>query len=127
MVAHFLKYFKIKEAKAVRKSSLPFRFDIAMHLVEIGDLEAALHVLKSCIKDGQENVAIYFYLGLLYQKLGQCTAAAEAFEKCLELDREDPFDVRAHLWLVGKAEQPSTLSLTYLRQLFDQYADYFDE
>ena len=66
------------------------RNELAICLMETGDLRGARVELEACLRDEPENVKILSNLGTLSLKKGDHTEAAGFFRAVLDLDPEDP-------------------------------------
>jgi len=66
------------------------RNEMAICLMELGDLDAARRELEAALKDEPENVKIISNLGVLAMKAGDTDKAAAFFRAVLELDPDDP-------------------------------------
>jgi len=79
-------------AKAVELggSSSDTRNELAICLMESGDLQGARRELESALRDDPENIKIISNLGVLALKNGNAGEAAAFFRTVLELDPHDP-------------------------------------
>ncbi|MDR0457216.1 MAG: tetratricopeptide repeat protein [Treponema sp.] len=66
------------------------RNELAICMMESGDLKGARHELESALCDDPENVKIISNLGVLALKSGNNDEAAAFFRTVLEIDPEDP-------------------------------------
>jgi tetratricopeptide (TPR) repeat protein len=66
------------------------RNELAICLMESGDLKGARRELEAALYDDPENVKIISNMGVLALKNGNATEAAAFFRTVLELDSEDP-------------------------------------
>jgi tetratricopeptide (TPR) repeat protein len=66
------------------------RNELAICLIESGDLTSARHELESALRDDPENVKIISNMGVLALKSGNNDEAAAFFRTVLELDPQDP-------------------------------------
>ena len=65
------------------------RNELAICLMESGDLKGARNQLETALHDDPENVKIISNLGILAMKNGNCAEASGFFRTVLELDPED--------------------------------------
>jgi Flp pilus assembly protein TadD len=66
------------------------RNELAICLMESGDLEGARRELETALRDDPENIKIISNMGVLALKSGNNSEAAAFFRTVLELDPEDP-------------------------------------
>ncbi|MDR2617930.1 MAG: tetratricopeptide repeat protein, partial [Treponema sp.] len=66
------------------------RNEMAICLMELGDLDAAREELETALAEEPENIKIVSNLGVLALKSGDDAEAAAFFRTVLELDPEDP-------------------------------------
>jgi tetratricopeptide (TPR) repeat protein len=70
------------------------RNEMAICLMELGDLDAARNELEAALTEEPENIKIISNLGVLALKSGDDAEAAAFFRTVLELDPEDPIAKR---------------------------------
>ncbi|MFN3076830.1 MAG: methyltransferase [Alphaproteobacteria bacterium] len=95
-------------------------------LVDAGELPEAIEILQQRLRTEPDDVAANFHLGRAWQGLGEAEQARQRFRRCLELDPEDPLKAAVRL-AEGAGQSVTELPDGYIRCLFDQYADRFDE
>jgi tetratricopeptide (TPR) repeat protein len=66
------------------------RNELAICLMERGDIQGARKELEICLREEPENVKIIANLGVLALKKGDCTEAEQYFRTVLELEPQDP-------------------------------------
>lgn len=72
---------------------LPRNYDSALVLMQSGDFQAAITVLKAFIEEQPEHAGPYINLGIAYRQEGDNEAAQAAFERAIELN---PSSAAAH-------------------------------
>ena len=104
-------------------------------LVKALDLTEAENAFKHSLKLNPEHPEPYFFLGEIYHEDNKLLKAKEYFSKALELDAQkylekpDEFTLAAKFFLTS-IEQPEIFNedkKTIVANLFDSYADKFDE
>ena len=80
----------LKKAIELGGSSSDIKNEMAICLMETGDLLGARKELESALREEPENVKIVSNLGVLAQKRGREDEAAAFFRTVLELDPNDP-------------------------------------
>ncbi|MBF0563598.1 MAG: methyltransferase domain-containing protein, partial [Alphaproteobacteria bacterium] len=95
-------------------------------LVDTGALPEAIEILQRRLRDCPDDMSAIFHLGQARAALGETAAAAAQFRRCLELAPEDPLGAATRLAECEGADA-ADLPAAYLRCLFDQYAEHFDE
>jgi tetratricopeptide (TPR) repeat protein len=81
------------EQKAETSAALPDDYDKALVLMQAGDYQAALPVLRQFIDSNPELAGPYINLGIACQHTGQDEAAMEALRRAVELN---PANAAAH-------------------------------
>ncbi|WP_142850030.1 tetratricopeptide repeat protein [Telmatospirillum sp. J64-1] len=101
------------------------RLELATLLSELGDLPQAAALLQRLLRDDPEAAAAHFHLGRVLLDMLEVEKAAQSFARYLGLEPQDP---RGACALLAEAESrmPTALPRSYVRCLFDQYADRFD-
>ena len=102
------------------------RYAFARDLSARGDIAAAADVLAQAVERAAGFTAAWFALGEARETLGQHAEAIAAFRRASILD---PYDRHgAHLRLMRlKAEPIGNMPPHYVREVFDQYAERFDD
>ena len=120
-------------------------FDLAEALESSGDQSAAIESLQlarrlepsqleihTCLarlysaKNDLKNAACAHYnAGVIHQRQGQHPSAITAFQQALHCQPQHPNAIYLLQCLTGKT--PPTAPASYVVELFDQYADHFDE
>lgn len=113
-----------REALALDPDDAAASIEAALFLGECGELREAVAILERCVRRYPELPAPRFHLGDFWRQLAEPAKAGQQLRRYLALDPADLLGAGAVLdRLDGSAD---TLSATYLRALFDQYADDFD-
>jgi predicted TPR repeat methyltransferase len=103
------------------------RFSYASAAFVDADWQAAADLATQTIELTPGFAPAYALLGRAQAALGHKEAAAEALREALALDPEDELGVGVDLAQLGALQGGEALSDGYVRALFDQYADSFDE
>lgn len=115
-----------REALFLRPNDLDVRVELGALLVERGDLPEAIDLLQHCLRDAPDLTVAHFHLGRAWAALGNVEAARPRFQRCLDLEPEDRIGAASALTAIaGPAAE--NLPSAFIRCLFDQYADRFDE
>jgi len=80
----------LKKAAELGGSSSDIKNEVAICLMETGDLPGARKQLESALREEPENIKIISNLGVLAHKSGRSEEAAAFFRTVLELDPGDP-------------------------------------
>ena len=89
--------------------------------------EAAAAAFERALTAAPDSVHAHYCLAEARLALGQKDKAAKHFRRCLELDPDDCHGAALGLAQAGAGDAPSRAPDAYVRQLFDDYADKFDE
>ncbi len=100
------------------------RYEFAKDLLARGDVAAAADLLAQTVELAPRFASAWFALGELRERLGEADAAGEAFREALRWDPEDRHGAALQVARLG--HQDTGAALSYVRTLFDQYADKFD-
>jgi predicted TPR repeat methyltransferase len=99
----------------------------ARMLAEGGDHAAAAELMQQALELAPLWSAGWFLLGEQLEKAGLEEEAVKAYRRVLELTDEDIFGAVLKLSILGDLAQPDTPPAVYVEQLFDDYADRFEE
>jgi len=102
------------------------RFEWARDCEARGDLVGAAELMEQVLEIAPGYASGWFSLGRLREKLGERTAAIDAFRKAREADPQDVLGAALMLMRLG-AENTAEMPQAYVRELFDQYAPAFDK
>ena len=103
------------------------RYAYAQASAREGDEAAAAELLEQTLELVPNWAPAWFALAQIHEKLGRADRALDAFARAAALDPQDELGARLNLARFGAAATPNAASQTYVRGLFDQYADHFDE
>ncbi|MDA8231966.1 MAG: tetratricopeptide repeat protein [Magnetospirillum sp.] len=92
-----------------------------------GHAEGAAAAFERAVAAAPSLAHAYWCAAEAYRALGRKEKATLYYTACLERDPEDRHGARLGLALVGAAETPDKAPESYVRQLFDDYADTFDD
>jgi predicted TPR repeat methyltransferase len=101
------------------------RFAMAETYREEKDYAGAADLYEQVLELTPEWAAAWMALGEMQEKLEQREKAAAAFSRVLAFDPGDELGASLHLARLG-GRAPTTAPASYVRSLFDQYADRFD-
>lgn len=102
------------------------RYQWALEHAARGDFSAAADILLQTVELVPGFATAWFALGAIRDRLGEREAAVAAFDKARWLDPDDYHGARLQLARLGAGEAAPTMSATYVRRLFDQYAARFE-
>lgn len=103
------------------------RFLYAQQLLREGDREAAADLFRQTIDSAPGWPAAWFGLGQSLEEAGDRPAAIAAYRRTLALAPDDALGAAPRLARLGAGHPGPSMSTAYVRTLFDQYADRFDE
>lgn len=98
----------------------------ARALMAEGDAAAAAGLLADTVAQAPSLLAGWFLLGEARRAAGDDDGAVAAFRTALAQDPQDRLGAGLQLARLGAAPAATAMSATYVRTLFDQYADRFD-
>jgi tetratricopeptide (TPR) repeat protein len=109
------------DAKPAEK--LPRNYDKALVLMQSGDYQAAIPVLKAFIEKRPKHAGPYINLGIAYRQSGDIEAAQAAFEKAIELN---PSSAEAHhqLGILYREKGDFKAALDAYNQALNLHPDY---
>jgi predicted TPR repeat methyltransferase len=102
------------------------RYKWALDLAARGDFSGAADILLQTVELAPGFATAWFALGAIRDRLGEREAAITAFEKVREADPEDYHGARLQLARLGADDDAPAMTQTYVRRLFDQYAQRYD-
>ncbi|PDT86482.1 class I SAM-dependent methyltransferase [Sinorhizobium sp. BJ1] len=103
------------------------RADYAKMLAESGDHQGAAELMAQALELVPNWAAGWFRLADYEEKSGRKEAAIAALRHTLRLSPEDIFGASLKLALLGASDTPEQPPSTYVEQLFDDYAERFDQ
>lgn len=102
------------------------RFDYADAFASRGDHHAARDLLEQALERAPHWPAAWLALGRAEQSLACRDRAIAAFTRAATLDPQDELGAALHLARLGAIPAPAAAPESYVRGLFDQYAEKFD-
>jgi predicted TPR repeat methyltransferase len=113
-----------REAQFLDPDDAAIALEAALYLAELGRHREAIEILERCVRRHPELPTARFHLGTVWRQLAEPEKAAQQLRRYLALDPDDALGAAVELEALAR---PATeLPATYLRSLFDQYADEFD-
>ena len=103
------------------------RYQWALDHAARGDLVGAADVLGQTVELAPEFATAWFALGGIRDNLGDRVGAIAAWEKARDADPADHHGARLQLARLGAGEITPAMTATYVRRLFDQQAENFDQ
>ncbi len=100
--------------------------DLATALAQAGRLEEAIDHFKRAVAIRPDHAVAYCNLGVALEDRGDVAGAGDAFAKALLLRPDSTLIAYHHAALAGR-EPPAICPPQYLIELFDRYAEKFDE
>lgn len=95
-------------------------------LQRLGDFDAALAAYDRALALKPDHALAHYRRGNTLRSLGRIEQAVAAYRAALA-HGDDPQTIAFALASVGAGETPATLPGEYVRTLFDQYANHFDQ
>jgi predicted TPR repeat methyltransferase len=103
------------------------RYKWALDHAARGDFAAAADILVQTVELAPDFATAWFALGAIRDRLGDVPGAVAAFEKVRAADPEDYHGARLQLARLGAGgDATPAMTPTYVRRLFDQYAERYD-
>jgi predicted TPR repeat methyltransferase len=103
------------------------RYKWAIEQARRGDLAAAADLLGQALELAPAFATAWFALGAIRDQRGDRVGAVQAFAQAAAADAEDYHGARLQLARLGAGEATPAITATYVRRLFDQHAEQFDE
>lgn len=103
------------------------RYRSALEHLARRDLAGATELLLQAVELAPAFATAWFALGAIRDNLGDRDGAIAAWQKARDADPEDYHGARLQLARLGAGESTPAMTATYVRRLFDQHADSFDE
>ena len=103
------------------------RLDWARGLIERGEAAAAARLLDELVEQAPDFLVGWLLLGEARERMSAHPQAITAFRRALALDPENRLGAALRLARLGDIPPGAAMSKAYLRTLFDQYAQRFDE
>ena len=102
------------------------RYKWALDHAARGDFSGAADILAQTVELAPGFATAWFALGAIRDRLGDACGAIAAFERVRDADPQDYHGARLHLARLGAGDALPAMTETYVRRLFDQYADRYD-
>jgi predicted TPR repeat methyltransferase len=102
------------------------RYKWALDHAARGDFPGAADILAQTVELVPGFATAWFALGAIRDRLGERDAAIAAFDNARRLDPDDYHGARLQLARLGAGEGAPAMTATYVRRLFDQYAERYD-
>jgi predicted TPR repeat methyltransferase len=102
------------------------RYKWALDHAARGDFAGAADILAQTVELAPGFATAWFALGAIRDRLGERDAAIAAFESARRLDPDDYHGARLQLARLDAGEGAPAMTATYVRRLFDQYAQRYD-
>jgi predicted TPR repeat methyltransferase len=102
------------------------RYKWALDHAARGDFSGAADILAQTLELAPGFATAWFALGAIRDRLGERGAAIAAFESARRLDPDDYHGARLQLARLGAGDPVPAMTRTYVRRLFDQYAERYD-
>lgn len=103
------------------------RAEYARMLADGGDYTAAAELMEQALELAPDWPAGWFMAGEYWEKAKKGGFAISAYRNVLAKSAEDIFGAELKLSLLGELEMPDQPPVAYVEQLFDDYADHFEE
>lgn len=103
------------------------RFGFGQMLLERGDLDGAISLFEETLQAAPDWAAAHFTLAETLEQAGRLQDACRHFTEYLRLSTDDTMGAEIRLALLGAAPIPALLPEAYVKTLFDQYAERFEE
>jgi len=102
------------------------RYSYGTALLESGDYQEAIHQLEKVLTQAPDHLNAQSNLGIAYLKKGDTNKAQKIFHTVLEKNPDRPEIAYLYSALTG-INVPHKPPAEYIRQLFDQYAGYYEQ
>jgi predicted TPR repeat methyltransferase len=102
------------------------RYKWALDQSARGDFVGAAEILEQTVELAPRFATAWFALGAIRDQLGERSKAVAAFERARDADPEDYHGARLQLARIGAGDATPTMTETYVRRMFDQYAGRYD-
>jgi predicted TPR repeat methyltransferase len=92
-----------------------------------GNLAGAADILRQTVELVPGFATAWFALGAIRDNLGDRAGAIAAWQRACETDPEDYHGARLQLARIGAGDATPAMTAVYVRRLFDQHAESFDD
>jgi predicted TPR repeat methyltransferase len=101
-------------------------YNIGVLLIEKGRNRDAIEYLRHAVALEPAHLPAHLNLGVLYLKSQQQEAALKHYQQAAAIKPDDP-EIQHILMALTQNKVPDKAPAEYLKNLFDQYADYYDK
>ena len=115
-----------RQAIALAPQHVNARHNLAILLSEQDQLDEAVTAYRAVIHLQPDHDIARYHLGMILYKLGHVEQAVVSFQEWLELDPDNPRAQHMLAAWTGK-DQPARAQDDYIREVFDGFAESFDE
>jgi predicted TPR repeat methyltransferase len=102
------------------------RYKWALDHAARGDFAGAAEILEQTVELAPDFATAWFALGAIRDQMGERRNAITAFERARDTDPKDYHGARLQLARLGSGDAAPAMTQTYVRRLFDQYAERYD-
>jgi len=117
---HYLELLKVDA------DNIEAHYNLGVCAMAIGELEQAQQAFNWVLQKNPENIDAAVNLAAVYLKLKNITAAVEQYKQVLKLNPQQPV-ANYMLHALQHDLTPDTAPAEYVRNLFDNYAGYYDK
>jgi predicted TPR repeat methyltransferase len=103
------------------------QYKSALECAAYGDFERAAEILRGAVARVPDFATAWFALGAICDNLGDRSGAIAAWQRARDADPGDYHGARLQLARIGAGEAAPAMTSVYVRRLFDQHAESFDE
>lgn len=115
-----------QQALSLNSNFAPAHAGLGKLYRRLGRHNEALACFKPAIELNPNNIEALMFTGEIFRKMGKHEAAAAAFRDVLDID-PDNVQAKFHLATVEESGAPSKPDPDYVRRLFDEFAETFDD
>jgi len=101
-------------------------YNLGVAYMASGDLTAAIDLFKRTLQLIPRHVDAYCNLGAIYLKMSDRAQALAYYQEAAKLQPDNPA-IRYRIAALTGENAPSTAPIEYIKNLFDNYAGYFDQ
>ena len=102
------------------------RAEFAATMAHLGDMDAAIEILRSALDIAPDWAAGWFRLGEYFELIDDRDSAIDAWRHVVEHDPSDPFGAGLKIDLMSGLTVSDTAPSAFVEMLFDQYAPRFE-
>ena len=112
--------------KSEREVKFQLSFNKAIKLSEWKMYDVSIPLYKKALEILPDNDAAHFKIAEDYRENNDIDNAIIHYQKCLDLNPNDPYGASLKLYILGMSENFGGMPQHYITNLFDQYAPHFD-